>query len=237
MNQSAELLSEDQAAALARVSPSTLARYAEAGYFQVEQTSGERLYSRRALSAVFGITIPVDTESSTTSVRENVIPFPTPTNRGDVAENQSTVAVSDAVEVPDALSECTSEPSPESPIEDPAPLEVGDLSIEASPTESESPVSDFTNIIKMHADILSRQEREIEDLRSERDWLRKRVENLEQKAERDQVLLMSEAQTVKQLILLQAQKKSTLRAALDWLGVTTPNAVESKQITFETKSP
>jgi len=57
---------------------------------------------------------------------------------------------------------------------------------------------------------------QIEMLKQERDWLRKRVEILEVRSERDQLLLLSETKTVQKL--LPSPKKSFWAFALPWLN-------------------
>lgn len=62
---------------------------------------------------------------------------------------------------------------------------------------------------------------QIEILKQERDWLRKRVETFEIRSERDQLLLMSETKTVQSLLPhLQEnqQKKNFWSFALPWLS-------------------
>jgi hypothetical protein len=63
------------------------------------------------------------------------------------------------------------------------------------------------------------KESEVQDLRSQRDWLKARVEKLEEKGDRDQVLLLSETQAIRQLIGLQQKRPSALRNLLEWLGL------------------
>jgi DNA-binding transcriptional MerR regulator len=66
---------------------------------------------------------------------------------------------------------------------------------------------------------LSRSLRDqIQMLKEERDWLRKRVENLEARTERDQMLLISESSTVRTLIEQAPKRRSFWSFALPWLG-------------------
>ena len=57
---------------------------------------------------------------------------------------------------------------------------------------------------------------QIHILRDERDWLRERVEKLESRSEREQMLLMSESENVRKLI--NSSKKSFWQRALPWLN-------------------
>jgi hypothetical protein len=232
MSNAAEFVNEQEAAKLARVSASTLARFAEAGYFQIEINGQERFYPKRALSSVFGITFP---EAS----KENVIPFPIQAASSPTSDQtlESSSPVTDAQYI-EATSNSIVPEMAEPPLTaaavDPiwgTPIDNQSKNIEALETQA----NHFRQIIQMHADILSRQEREIENLKGEREWLRRRIEKLEEKAERDQVLLLSEAQTVKQLIQIQSQRKSTMRLALEWLGIAPSETAQVNSLDYQTK--
>ena len=84
-------------------------------------------------------------------------------------------------------------------------------------------------VVDLQEKILTIRENEIRDLKEQRDWLKSRLERLEEKADRDQLLLLSETQTIRRLISLQEPKKSTFRLALDWLGVTSTNQGNANQ--------
>jgi hypothetical protein len=75
------------------------------------------------------------------------------------------------------------------------------------------------NLVSLQERILDMKESEIQDLRSQRDWLKTRVEKLEEKGDRDQVLLLSETQALRQLIGLQQKRPSAIRSLLEWLGL------------------
>ena len=59
---------------------------------------------------------------------------------------------------------------------------------------------------------------QIQVLREERDWLRSRVENLENRSEREQMLLLSESETIRRLVTAQDPKRSFWQRALPWFG-------------------
>jgi hypothetical protein len=200
---SAELIGENEAALQARVSASTLARFAEAGYFQVVLMGEERCYPKKALSTLFGVTFAEEKQEPLIVKKATVIAFPQSEPLVQTQEAETT----------------TPEAPPASEQADAVSTTLAAANSAEILTQQPETDSSFKTILKMHADILERQEREIQDLRTEREWLKKRIERLEDKAERDQILLLSEAQTVKQLIQIQAQKKSLVRQGLEWLGV------------------
>jgi hypothetical protein len=215
----AELISEEEAAVQARVSASTLARFAEAGYFQVVLMGEERCYPKQALSSVFGVTFkPLEVEPEPIK-KATIIAFP----QTDAVAQDSTTTTNSVDEKADFKAEATTQTE--------AALDSQPIanSSDSAAAHIENDFS-FKTILRMHADILERQEREIQDLRTEREWLKKRIERLEDKAERDQILLLSEAQTVKQLIQLQAQRKSYLRQSLEWLGVVPQEITEHENM-------
>ena len=101
----------------------------------------------------------------------------------------------------------------------PASPELGDSTTSSIPSPLNEEVQRLRNLVTLQERILDMKESEIQDLRSQRDWLRTRVEKLEEKGDRDQVLLLSETQAIRQLIGLQQKRPSTIRSLLEWLGL------------------
>ncbi len=88
------------------------------------------------------------------------------------------------------------------------------------PPQSAGPELDrLRNLVNLQERILDLKDAEITDLRSQRDWLRSRVERLEEKSERDQILLLSETQTIRKLVSMHEGRKSALQNVLEWLGI------------------
>ncbi len=88
-------------------------------------------------------------------------------------------------------------------------------------------ISKLKNILSLQEKILDMKDERIRSLMQETGWLRERIEKLEQKSERDQLLILSESQTVRRLIIMSHEKKSPLRTALEWLGLVTPSLVST----------
>lgn len=63
---------------------------------------------------------------------------------------------------------------------------------------------------------------QIQILRDERDWLRRRVEQLENRSEREQMILLSESETIRSLV--SKDKRSFWQRALPWFGSDRRNA-------------
>ena len=82
----------------------------------------------------------------------------------------------------------------------------------------------FRHLVDMQERLLDVYEQQIKDMRRERDWLRQRVERHEEKHDRDQLLLLSETQTIRKLVAHNEQRKSSLQYALEWFGFTSSPA-------------
>jgi hypothetical protein len=104
------------------------------------------------------------------------------------------------------------------------------------PTPPESPLTPIHEIelmklrsaIELQERLLAMREDEGKALRAERDWLRTRIEKLEDKQDRDQLILLTETQMIRRLVSKPEPRRSGFRAALEWLGLT-PNADEQVQ--------
>lgn len=83
-------------------------------------------------------------------------------------------------------------------------------------------VEKLERINEVNEKIIELREERISELFDEKKWLRERVEHLEDKADRDQVLLLSETQLLKQLLIQNSQKSSPIRSALEWIGLVEP---------------
>ena len=215
-------ISESEAISYAGVSQATLARFIEAGYLAIEQDAdGLRLFSKTQLANLFGITEPIR------EVRE-----------------------SNVIEMPMAKSKVAEQPEQKSTQEEVVVAAVSNGSAYSSPVERkvvelfegatqnrgaafetlEREVAKYKNIVELQEKILAMKDEEIKSLKSERDWLRTRTEKMEDKAERDQLLLLAETQTIRQLISIHDRKKSPVRTALEWLGFVNPEQPQTGTI-------
>jgi len=240
-------ISESEAATLAGVSANTLYRFAEAGYLGVESDSdGLRLFSKREIADVFGITdeslaskieIERATVSETTLSRDSFFiqgQATTESTDHNAAENGAAYKlVSTYTPQPDLTKKSVdhtkaAQTSPDKSKND------EDLAAEESraqqPSTSARPellvrleqdVRRLKSALELQEKLLDLRESEIGSLKSERDWLRIRIERLEEKGDRDQLLLLSETQVLRQLLTQRDQdrRRTPLRAALEWFGL------------------
>ncbi|RIL00246.1 MAG: hypothetical protein DCC75_13985, partial [Proteobacteria bacterium] len=188
---SEDLITESVASRLAGVSPSTLNRFVEAGYLQVESNRGaEKLFSRSELLSIFGFDDTEISKESESAVLSDKIEVEKSSHNGQASkeapsENLRSDQASAPERPPEAISNRTS----------------------ASPK--------LQQIIKYQERLLEQKELQIADLRENNAWLKTRLERMEEKADRDQLLLLSETQVIRRLIAIQEPKKSTMRLALE----------------------
>lgn len=88
----------------------------------------------------------------------------------------------------------------------------------------EREITRLKNLIELQETLLDARDSEIKGLKEERQWLRTRIEKLEEKGERDQILLLSETQTIRKLIVVQ-EKKGALKQLLTWVGLLPPDSI------------
>ena len=203
------MISEATAVKEAGVSARTLQRFSEAGYLTVQAKSdGERLYSRAQLAEIFGSF----QESPLSPVAANEFESEAPCQASQACDTDSATYYSPAEPTP--MVERVASVTPEAPTPS-----------HAAPLQEE--LQRLNNLIALQERILDMKDSEIQDLRSQRDWLKTRVEKLEEKGDRDQVLLLSETQALRQLIGLQHKRSSGIRNFLEWLGLGNSESVQA----------
>ena len=233
-----DYVSESEAASLASVSVQTLRRFVEAGYLRGETDGdGVRLFSKSDVAGLFGL-------KSNQLERRAPVSDPSPARPATVdspetTSSMTTETLAAQVEVHSEIASATElfqeSPEVESPRADlsaamsaevlDAP-EAPRATPEAAPT---APVQQSTvdsiellklrTVVDLQEKILALKEQEISSLRSERDWLRTRIEKLEDKQDRDQLILLTETQMIRKLVARNEPKPSGLRLALEWLGL------------------
>lgn len=198
----AETITEPQATALAGVSARTLRRFQESGYLEISiGGDGEARYVRSQILEIFGAADALSTRAQETEAPED-------------SSTQTCSATS---------------PSEEGSISVESPTSEHSESTDSSTAFPTAETARLRNLVDLQERILDMKDKEIADLRSQRDWLRSRVERLEEKSERDQILLLSETQTIRKLVSLQEGRKSAFQNILEWLGIS--KQPELRQIT------
>ena len=203
-------ISEQTAVQQAGVSARTLQRFSEAGYLTVQvKGDGERYYSPAQLHEIFGSFQEPETASEGSEASNISDTYEASDNFGPSCSHDATTYYTPAEPTP--MVERVTPATPQAPESSATP----DLAL----TQLKDDYAKLKNLVALQERILDMKDSEIQDLRSQRDWLKTRVEKLEEKGDRDQVLLLSETQALRQLIGLQQKKPSTLRSLLEWLGL------------------
>lgn len=204
-----DYISETEAAQVTGVSLVTLNRFAEAGYLHIEVDSdGTRLFAKSELKSVFGIhddepmysgevldaPLDVDIESEDTVRPVFITPTPSPEPTAVLRESSPNEEVSQPTRQKRA------------PILD----------------QLEREVTKLRSLTDLQEKLLDLRDRELSDLKEQRDWLKSRVEKLEEQRDRDQIILVSETQTIRRLLVSLEQRKSPIRSTLEWFGFIQP---------------
>ena len=235
--------SEHEASILAGVSSKTLKRFHESGYLHVTLDSeGSPLYSRSEILEIFGSFQNVEQGQAALDPSSS----PGCTNFLDDIEHASTSqAVTESLEEglcsspyqsasycpQDEITANGADELVETPLEE-SVLPDDRTSSATKPQKTESAglrieIERLQNLISIQEKMLDSKEDEIADLKNQRAWLRERIERLEEKGERDQILLLSETQTIRSLISYQENKRSPVRLLLEWMGISKPEETET----------
>jgi hypothetical protein len=209
-----DFISEAEAIGLAGVSAKTLQRFTDAGYLHLEiEPDGLRLYSRSEIHEIFGIhqgKAPTQAPSKS----ENIQPVE---STSDEPVQELGVGCSASPVISDEAEQDEPSVSYYSPISSETPYATEPE--RATDSDLDREVARLRNLVNLQERILDIKENEIADLRAQRDWLQRRVEKLEEKGDRDQILLLSETQTIRRLVTMQENKRSAVRQVLEWLGL------------------
>jgi len=194
-------ISPAKACSLVGVGLETLTRFIEAGYFP--GASKETGIPVAALEDVFGVKIPLAL------------------NKTKVAATNANKPIEEQVEkIVLEKNLIASEASPVESLD-----EAGAQDYEPSVAEFESVANSVfstvprRNVMDMYERLIKSLEGEVKELRLERDWLKTRIERHEEKSSRDQLLMLAETQTIRNLIINKQQESSPIRQALRWLGI------------------
>jgi len=212
-----QFCSEQEAVSLAGVSTRTLLRFSEAGYLSVRTSSdGSKLFERLQLEQIFGVAAGITTESPVEeTVEQECASVTVDGPSSDDFKNEQAAAV-DSSSASNAWRPASEEAT--------SATETKQASQLSDQTEE---VSRLKNLLALQERILDAKDDEIADLKNQRAWLRERIEKLEEKSDRDQILLLSETQTIRSLIAYQEARKSPIRQFLEWSGLVSPQQVNT----------
>lgn len=210
-----ELISEQQAATLAGVGVSTLNSFIDTGYLRVKETKENvRFFSSAELASLFNIEIRLDHQPVSKITDDNNTfgqPFIEASRQANI-ENIDTII--DSVEIIQHLE------SPQPPIAEITPTN-HNLNLDL-----QSEVTRQKRIIELQEEILKIREGQLADIKSENDWLKSRIEKLEARSDREQIIHMADIETIRKLVEDRKGKTSTFRQVLNWLNITQEPAKE-----------
>lgn len=210
--ESEEFLSEGAAAVWAGVSAQTLRQFADVGYLRMESSkNGEAGYSRADIQRVFGVEQGI---SSRTQIKQ-ITPLEEQIEKSSESSINRETDKTSAEKFGDTLNEALS-------TADTILREDKNQSSTNSLTIDSGEYSRLKNLVQLLENLLAFREKEIEDLKGQREWLKERIEKLEEQSDRDRLILLSETRSLQQLIRLQQSKKSSFRAALEYLKLLPP---------------
>ncbi len=206
------LLSEQESAALAGVSTDTIRRYHELGLLPAEIRDDTPFYSEIDLRTLFYTRIQAN-ERNEPFLLVNRIPSAANTSSSPgVSETLNTLlAAKTDPDLPPRLQQAV-EGNNQTVVE-PKPAEGPVQQSESSANFNRNlPAVAYQELLEVNKGLRS----QVEMLREERTWLRERVEKLEAQAERSQMLLLSDSETIRSLAT-HSQNKTRWYFALPWL--------------------
>jgi DNA-binding transcriptional MerR regulator len=248
MSEAPILLTQDEAAKLAGVGHDTIERYRDLGLLRMfNSDKGEERFSEEDIKLLFNGKIKSFTSSPDSRAESH--PIKIPDNIQDTKSSKNKTPLANKIELDSTFEE-------ELPRLKDIIREVEHKNLKESPTirlsnpvqtSQESTSSSVEDNFQSSKHIIERQNNEIssielleltrtlkdqlEIVKEERNWLRKRIEKLESLSEREQMLRMSESDTIRTLIAQREPKKSPWSFLLSW---TKPKET-NKEITSKRK--
>lgn len=192
-----EWIAESDAERVANISTATLKRFIEAGYLNVESAQdGSRLFSKRQLEELFGFKTDLNSQIQKQEITVQEVPAPTSESK---SEFQSVADRSSESSTPESVASNSAQHS------------------DAVPNYN-SEVSRLQKTIEMLDRIIEMKDQNIKDLKSQIDWFKGQIDRLEERSQRDQVLMLTENETIRNLAAVM-NRKSILRQIVDWIGL------------------
>ncbi|MBP9837449.1 MAG: hypothetical protein KBC84_01915 [Proteobacteria bacterium] len=198
MNQTENLLTEQQSSEMAGVSLETIKMYANCGLLPVTKKDNINFFKEIDIKTLFYSQLK---DKKETKVEPETTQVTEPQAQAAATEPQ---VEKKAEETKTAAAEVSNTTALEPTKEEPQQVTLNSIRADKYfPTTVE-----LLEINKSLRD-------QIQILREERDWLRERIEKLESRSEREQMLMLSESENLRSMINL--NKKSFLQKTLPWL--------------------
>jgi DNA-binding transcriptional MerR regulator len=185
------VIGEEEAAHCAGVSVATLHCFEEVGSLSAVVTTEGRAYPIADIERLFSITVGRPRHFQPRKQPESF------------TDNASSISVEEAPQHSETI---LSSPLPEEEVVEESSFQSNDRGA-------------FKKVLSTLQRLIEGKDAEIADLKNQRAWLQQRIEKLEQQSDRDRLLLLSESHTIKQLVAIEANRKSKLRATLEFFGI------------------
>jgi len=208
-----KLCTETEAISISGVSSRTLLRFSEAGYLTLHTAAnGSRRYERAQVEEIFGT---ASAGGSSSSAYESNSPLEdADTEAGDIHNDPLPHEAPSQPIQPKLANSIQAERW-----EQAEHSTDSGRSLATRDSRDVEEIARLRNLLSLQERILDSKDDEIADLRNQRAWLRERIEKLEEKSDRDQILLLSETQTIRSLLAYQESRKSSFRQFLEWAGL------------------
>ena len=225
MEQQTILLSEPEAVRAFGLKSSTLKRFSETGYLGCTITpSGVSLFAFDELSRLFGQPVPgfrldysaAPLRAAQPQVAEPETPFSPEYTDNDVKEQVGPISSIAAVSIAGDLFEADPDTLYKSARWSTAPAGINSLAGSSQQTLAEK-IKALESTITSRQELIEAKTQELTDLKAHREWLRSLVLKLEERAEREQLLLLSETQVVARLLQGPTASGATEGFLLEWL--------------------
>lgn len=219
-------ISESEASERAGVSVNSLQRFAGAGYLQTKEDQGKTFFVKEDIDRIFGLSVPSVCAVSSSETRTE-----TAARKSGSLKTRIELLKTTAGSIKNPAQgniEALPQGVPQILRTDPLfPKENGKNRLARLKRQAVK----LKRTAKLQKASLQIKEARLKDLKERRDWLKAQVEKLEDKGDRDQLLLLSETQAISRL-LTPKQIKSPVRLALEWIGFSS-SSNEGKDSTIE----
>jgi hypothetical protein len=231
-----KLIGEEQSAELAGVSLSTIQQYRQFGLLEAILKNDQVFYKEVDIKTLFYTTKDGSTGPKVTSDAETgylplsneeakskaetehhqarVIPLPT---LDDLVKESAPKQEQEQTEISASEEKITGDKKDTGPSVSAAEKQE-DVAVETETPAAEpvasTPQPGTYELLEVNRSL----QEQVQMLREERDWLRQRIEKLESRSEREQMLLLAGSETVRNLVNSEKQKKPLWNFALPWFG-------------------
>jgi hypothetical protein len=217
MQANSRLLTEAESASLAGVTLETIRQYGDFGLLQPIVRDEQVFFQESEIRSLFYTRAP--RAAQITPQEQEPSPNKTTLEAEQNAETESNAAAQNTHSAQSGNGQQpVSSAAPDSPGQtDAQPKDAVQPQLQTHEAQASSPSAELAQLNETNRSLRE----QVEILREERNWLRERIEKLESRSEREQMLLMSESETVRNLIRnKEGARRSFLGLALPWFGFT-----------------